>query len=30
MSVWHNGGNFDTVVMRKALGIDILLKRAIA
>lgn len=26
-TVWHNGGNFDTVVLRKAMGIDIPLHR---
>lgn len=27
MTVWHNGGNFDTVVLKNALGIDIPLRR---
>lgn len=27
MTVWHNGGNFDTVVMRKAMGLDLPLER---
>ena len=27
MTVWHNGGNFDTVILRKAMGLDLPLHR---
>jgi len=27
LTIWHNGGNFDTVVLRNTLGIDIPLRR---
>lgn len=27
MTVWHNGGNFDTVVLRNAMGLDLPLER---